>query len=42
MFNYEILKYLNNEFELIIVPMTITNIQYFDEIVSKLEKDGIN
>lgn len=22
--------------------MTITNIQYFDEIVSKLEKDGIN
>ncbi len=42
MFNYEILKYLNNEFEIIIVPMTITNIQYFDEIVSKLEKEGIN
>lgn len=40
--NYEILKYLSGKFEIILVPMTITNSQYFDEIVSKLEKEGIN
>ena len=30
---YEILKNLDTEFEVIIVPMTITNLQYYDEIV---------
>lgn len=40
--NYEILKNLGTEFEVIIVPMTITNLQYYDEIVGRLERDGIN
>lgn len=40
--NYEILKDLNKKFETIIVPMTITNPKYYDEIVGKLEKKGIN
>ena len=40
--NYEILKNLYSEFEVIIVPMTITNLQYYDEIVGRLERDGIN
>lgn len=37
--NYEILKNLDTEFEVIIVPMTITNLQYYDEIVGKLKRD---
>lgn len=40
--NYEMLKNLYNEFEVIIVPMTITNLQYYNEIVGRLERDGIN
>ena len=40
--NYEILKNLYTEFEVIIVPMTITNLQYYNEIVGRLERDGIN
>lgn len=40
--NYEMLKNLYTEFEVIIVPMTITNLQYYDEIVGRLERDGIN
>lgn len=40
--NYEMLKNLYPEFEMIIVPMTITNLQYYDEIVGRLERDGIN
>ena len=40
--NYEMLKNLYNQFEVIIVPMTITNLQYYDEIVERLERDGIN
>ena len=36
------LKNLYPEFEMIIVPMTITNLQYYDEIVGRLERDGIN
>ncbi len=39
--NYEILKYLNNNYKKIIVPMTITNSGYYEEIVGKLQKDGI-
>lgn len=42
MINYEMLKNLNTEFKVIIVPMTITNIQYYDEIIGRLERDGIN
>lgn len=40
--NYEMLKNLYTEFEVIIVPMTITNLQYYNEIVGRLERDGIN
>lgn len=40
--NYEILKDLSTKFENIIVPMTITNKNYYEEIVGKLEKDGID
>jgi len=39
--NYEILKYLSTRFDTIIVPMTITNTQYYDEIAGKLEHDGV-
>lgn len=40
--NYKLLKNLNTEFKVIIVPMTITNIQYYDEIIGRLERDGVN
>lgn len=39
--NFEILKYLSTRFDTIIVPMTITNTQYYDEIAGKLERDGV-
>lgn len=40
--NYTILKYMNDEYEgIIIVPMTIVNPHYFDEIVGKLRIDGV-
>lgn len=40
--NYEMLKNLYTEFEVIIVPMTITNLHYYDEILGRLERNGIN
>ena len=40
--NYELLKNLNTKFKVIIVPMTITNVQYYDEIIGRLERDGVN
>ena len=39
--NYEKLKDLSTKFKTIIVPMTVTNIQYYDEIAGKLERDGL-
>ena len=39
--NYEMLKELDKQNEVIIVPMTITNLQYYNEIIGKLQKDGI-
>ena len=39
--NSDILKYMCSIYEIVIVPMTITNINYYDEIVNKLEDDGI-
>ncbi len=39
--NYEILKYLNHNHETIIVPMTIASLQYHDEIIGRLQSDGI-
>lgn len=39
--NYSILKMLHNEYKgPIIVPMTLVNAQYFDEIVGELRRDG--
>lgn len=40
-FNYEILKFLNAKFATIIVPMTITNPKYYNEIVGKLLNKNI-
>jgi hypothetical protein len=41
-FTYAMLKYLDQEYDgLIIVPMTIVNPRYFNEIVGKLREDGI-
>jgi cytidylate kinase len=41
-FNYSMLKYITNKYKgIIIVPMTISNPQYFNEIVSKLREDGV-
>ena len=40
--NYEKLKDLCTKFKTIIVPMTVTNKQYYDEIAGKLERDGID
>lgn len=39
--NFEILKYLSKKYLFIIVPMTITNKQYYKEIVERLRIDGI-
>lgn len=39
--NYEVLKYLSCAYDTIIVPMTITNRMYYDEIVGKLRSDNI-
>lgn len=41
-FNYEMLKYMSNSYSgVIIVPMTITDSQYFNEIVGRLRLDRI-
>lgn len=39
--NYEVLKYLSCAYDTIIVPMTVTNRMYYDEIVGKLRSDNI-
>lgn len=40
--NFSMLQMLNNEYEgIIIVPMTIVNPQYFNEIVNKLRSNGV-
>lgn len=41
-FNYKILKYIHSKYDgIIIVPMTITDENYFKEIIGKLRKDNI-
>ena len=41
-FNYEMLKYIAGEYlGIIIVPMTINNHQYYEEIIQRLIDDGI-
>lgn len=40
-FNYSMLSYLSDTYQgIIIVPMTITNDQYFHDIISRLRQDG--
>lgn len=40
-FNYSMLKYIANKYKgIIIVPMTISNPQYFNEIIVQLRNDG--
>lgn len=42
-FNYKMLSYIHSNFKgTVIVPMTITNEKYFDEIVGRLKSDGTN
>jgi hypothetical protein len=41
-FNYSMLKYINNEYNgTIIVPMTVVNPSFFDEIVGRIREDGV-
>lgn len=41
-FNYEMLKYIATEYSgIIIVPMTINNHQYYEEIIQRLIDEGI-
>jgi len=41
-FNFEMLKYIYNEYKgAIIVPMTITNESYFNEIVARIRRDNM-
>lgn len=40
--NYDILKYLSCSYDIIIVPMTITNKKYYEEIVDRLKSDNID
>ena len=35
--NYEILKYMVSTYKVIIVPMTITNYKYYEEIIKDLD-----
>ncbi|MGM7724438.1 AAA family ATPase [Metabacillus sp. Hm71] len=40
--NYKLLKQIANDYQgTIIVPMTVTNEFYFDEMIGRLKKDGI-
>lgn len=42
-FNYAMLKHLNEEYDgLIIVPMTIVDPDYFNDIVGKLREEGVS
>lgn len=42
-FNYKMLEYIGREHDgIIIVPMTITDKAYFDEVIGKLKREGIN
>lgn len=42
-FNYEMLKSISQTYDgVVIVPMTVFNRQYYEEIIQKLIDDGIN
>ena len=41
-FNYEYIKYMYHNFDgHIIIPMTLVNIDYYNEIIGKLQNEGI-
>lgn len=41
-FNYSMLRYMNERSsQVIIAPMTITNPQYFNEIIGRLKREGV-
>src|SRR5690606_29969102 len=41
-FNYDMLKYLSHEYSgTVIVPMTVNNKQYYDEIIQRLIDDDV-
>ncbi len=43
LFNYEMLKYLSDAYGgIILAPMTLVNRQYYDEIIDRLIKEGID
>lgn len=39
--NSDILKYMCSVYEIVIVPMTITNKIYYDEIINQLKTSGV-
>ena len=39
--NSDILKYMCSIYEIVIVPMTITNKNYYDEIINQLKTSGV-
>lgn len=41
--NYDVIKYMNdNDDGHIIIPMTLVNSQYYDEIIGRLEKEDVS
>ncbi|MEK3763677.1 AAA family ATPase [Solibacillus sp. FSL K6-4121] len=41
-FNFKMIKYISNQFNgTIIIPMTITNPQYYEEIIERLKMEGV-
>ncbi|MBR6709403.1 MAG: AAA family ATPase, partial [Clostridia bacterium] len=41
--NYQIIRYLHDSYDGdLILPMTLANRQYYDEIIGRLEQDGIS
>ena len=42
-FNFKTLKYIHSHFNgMIIIPMTIVNPQYYEEIIGRLKDEGVN
>ena len=40
-FNYSMFKYMDQESDQLIIAMTVTNAEYFDQIVGNLRRDGV-
>lgn len=42
-FNYQLIRYMDDNYDgILIVPMTIVNIDYYNEIIGNLIKDGVD